>query len=79
MIQNSEMNESLFIDVALLGFFAIPHTLFARAPVKKFVSKTFAGSDSEVCWYRSMYVLQATFALHLLMMFWRPIYADVVV
>ena len=56
----------LLTNVLLLGFFAIPHSLFAR-PVVKNVFGDFGGL------YRSLYVLQSSYALHMLMKNWVPL------
>lgn len=62
--------QSLVIDVVLAGFFAIPHSIFARPGVKN--------SIGEGSMYRSIYVLQSTVALNLIIVYWQPVWVDIV-
>lgn len=49
----------MVINVLLLGFFAIPHSIFARPVVKKKLGETDAlASNEAVSVYRSIYVGQ---------------------
>lgn len=59
----------VLINVVLLGFFAIPHSIFARPFIKKKI-----GLPSL---YRSIYTLQSSAALHLLLRYWQPVWADI--
>ena len=59
--------QAYVINIATLSFFAIPHSFFARGPVKKILGEASMG---EISAYRSIYVLQATIALHLLQYCW---------
>ncbi len=63
---------AILIDVLLLGFFAIQHSVMARYGFKKRWTQL-------VSWYleRSTYVLAATIALALLLWQWRPIPAKI--
>ena len=54
-------------NVVTLSFFAIPHSFFARGPIKRILGEASMG---EISAYRSIYVLQATIALHLLQYCW---------
>ena len=54
-------------NIVTLSFFAIPHSFFARGPVKRILGEASMG---EISAYRSIYVLQATIALHLLQYCW---------
>lgn len=60
------------IDVALIALFAVQHTVMARQGFKRWWTK-FVPWAAE----RSVYVLAASVALIILMMFWRPIDAIV--
>ena len=69
-----ETTASLVINVLLLGFFAIPHSIFARPGVKSFFGETETLSKKNgTSLYRSLYVLQSSFALHALLAFWQPL------
>ena len=65
-----ELLSCLIVDVLLLGFFAIPHSIFARPAVKERL-----GAEAV---YRSAYVLQSSLALFLIILYWRPVFEDVV-
>lgn len=65
--------QSIATAILLLGFFAIPHSTFARVPVKAILGEA---SSGEISAYRSIFVLQATIALSLIMHCWQPIYPD---
>lgn len=54
----------VLVDVALLGLFAIPHSILPRPAVK---AKLGLGA-----WERPFYVFQSSLALHVLMVFWQP-------
>ncbi len=56
------------LNVALLGFFALPHSIFARPVIKERLGKTKKGEG--VSAYRSIFVLYTNIALHLLMKYW---------
>lgn len=62
-------------NVLLLGFFAIPHSLFARPAMKKILGEPEANSGQRSL-YRTVYVLQSSLALHLLMRYWQPVLPD---
>ena len=69
-----ETTASLVINVFLLGSFAIPHSIFARPGIKFFLGETEALSKRNgTSLYRSLYVLQSSFALHALLAFWQPL------
>ena len=63
--RSDDFNTRLPIDIALLGLFAIPHSVFARPAIKELI-----GMES---FYRSLYVFKSATCLHLLMKFWQPL------
>jgi len=61
-----DQQSRLLVNVALLGLFAIPHSIFARSAVKD----TFAVLGSM---YRPFYTFKSAACLHLLIKFWQPV------
>jgi hypothetical protein len=51
-IVHDDFNTALMKNVALLGFFAIPHSLFARPLIKKMLGE----KENPPSMYRSIYV-----------------------
>jgi protein-S-isoprenylcysteine O-methyltransferase Ste14 len=64
--------KSLGIDVALLVFWLVPHSIFCRPNIKK------ALGDNPDSVYRSVYCLHASIALALIIWKWQPVWVDVV-
>jgi protein-S-isoprenylcysteine O-methyltransferase Ste14 len=61
-----DLQTRVLVNVALLGLFAIPHSIFARPSVKR--SMPIAPQV-----YRSFYVFKSSACLHLLLKFWQPL------
>jgi len=60
----------VIVDLVMLSFWAIHHSLFARGPVKRFQIEILGlPADLE----RSVYVLSATVMVHIIFSFWQPI------
>lgn len=69
---NPDFNMAIMINIGLLSLFAIPHSLFPRTGVKEILGMNKDGTSL----YRSLFVLQSSGALHLLMKYWQPIWKD---
>lgn len=67
-----DVTASVIVNLALLGLFAVQHSIMARPAFKRAWTKI-VPAEAE----RSTYVLFATAALALLMAFWRPLPATV--
>ena len=66
----AEELQPLVISLILLSFFALPHSFFAREPIKRILGEA---SPGEISVYRSIYVFQATTALFLIQYCWQPL------
>ena len=63
-----DFGSRLAVNVALLGLFAIPHSIFARPRVKHW----FGAEEPTV--YRALYCLKSSACLHLLIAYWQPVF-----
>ena len=62
------LTTSLIIDLALLGVFALQHSVMARGPFKRWLTRIIPEPAE-----RSTYVLASSIALIALFIFWRPL------
>lgn len=64
--------ERLAIDVGLAVFFFVPHSIFVRPAIKKALGET------PTSMYRTIYVAQSSLALTLIVLYWQPVWVDIV-
>ena len=74
MLALEDFGSRLAVNVALLGLFAIPHSIFARPRVKQWIGAEFGQWGQEPIFYRPLYVFKSAACLHLLIAYWQPVF-----